>query len=91
MRVAKRYTGVVVEKGGRFWGVLYDDGHSRSEGFGPIESATIHNPEFCTKPTDVTYKDSPYVRELSTAVLRQVFKTVIYEVEGVPGESDVRP
>lgn len=82
MREAKRYTGVVVEKNGKFWGVQYEDGHSTSYGFGPIENAGIHNPEFCKKPTDVTYRGSHYVEELSTATLRPVVKTVIFEVEG---------
>ena len=83
MKITKSKTGIVVEKDGKFWGIQYKDGHSTAYGFGPIENSIIQDPRYCTKPTDVTYKDSPYLRELSEATLRHVVKTVIYEIEGL--------
>lgn len=60
-------TGVMVMKNGKAWGVEYADGHSTSYGWIATEDAPIHNPEFCKKTTDVTYKDSHYTKELLTA------------------------
>lgn len=64
--------GVMLMKNGKAWGVVYEDGHSTSYGWMEPESAPIHNPEFCKKPTDVTYRDSPYVKELNTGELVMV-------------------
>jgi hypothetical protein len=38
--------GVVAELDGKYWGILDDDGKSRTWGFGGIETAKIGNPEF---------------------------------------------
>jgi hypothetical protein len=73
-------TGVVAELDGKYWGVEYEDGHSTSYAFGPIENAEISEPEFCTQPTDLTYKDSPYFKQLSKARLVTVTKTTTYEI-----------
>lgn len=68
----KSEKGVMVMKGGLAWGVLYDDGHSTSYGWVPPESAPIHNPEFCKKPTDVTHAGSHYISELKKGKLVHV-------------------
>jgi len=51
-------------KDGKAWGVAWEDGHSTSYGWIAPEDAPIHNPEFCKRPEDVTYKNSHYVEEL---------------------------
>jgi hypothetical protein len=72
-------TGVMVMKNGYGWGVVYADGYSTSEWWMPATEAPIHNPEYCKKPTDVTYKGSHYTKELETATLVQVTrKTQIF-------------
>lgn len=64
--------GVMVMKNGKAWGVEYSDGRSKSYGWIEPENAPIHDPEFCKGPLDVTYADSPYIPELSTAKLVSV-------------------
>ena len=64
--------GVMVMKNGKAWGVVYEDGHSMSYGWIDPESAPIHDPKFCTKPTDVTWQGSHYATELSTGELVMV-------------------
>lgn len=84
MKVEK---GVMVVKDGKGWGCLYNDGKSFSEGWRSLENAEIHDPRFCTKPTDVTYRDSPYIHELITAKLVKVER--ITQVRIIPdSESD---
>ncbi len=61
--------GVMVMKDGKSWGCVYEDGRSRSYGWMNPEDAPIHDPKYCIKPTDVTYKDSHYVDELNTGKL----------------------
>lgn len=65
-------TGVMVMKNGKAWGTEYADGHSTNYGWIAPEDAPIHNPEFCKKTTDVTHKDSYYIKELLTAELVHV-------------------
>lgn len=67
--------GVMIMKNGKGWGETYADGHSTSYGWMDVESAPIHDPKFCKKPTDVTWKESPYVKELVTAKLVAVERT----------------
>ena len=61
--------GVMVMKNGKAWGETYADGHSTSYGWMAPEDAPIHNPEYCKKPTDVTWKGSHYTNELMTGTL----------------------
>ena len=72
-------TGVMVMKDGMGWGIVYVDGHSTCYGWMSASEAPIHNPEYCKKPTDVTYKGSHYTKELETATLVSVVrKTEIF-------------
>lgn len=64
--------GVMVMKNGKAWGVIYEDGHSTAYGWMDPESAPIHNPQYCKKPSDVTYRDSHYTAELNTGELVMV-------------------
>jgi len=64
--------GVMAMKNGKAWGVVYEDGHSTIYGWIDPESAPIHDPKFCTKPTDVTWRDSHYTKELLTGELVMV-------------------
>ena len=65
---------------GKAWGVTYQDGLSTAYGWVAPEAAPIHDPQFCRKPTDVTYSDSPYRAELSTAKLVKVKRTTTVDV-----------
>lgn len=72
-------TGVMVMKDGKAWGVEYADGQCTAYGWIAPEEAPIHDPNFCKKPTDVTYRDSPYIKELSTATLVPVVRKTTVE------------
>ena len=63
--------GVMVMKDGKAWGEIYADGHSKSYGWlNPSdERAGMHDPEYCKKTTDVTYKGSHVTEELLTGEL----------------------
>lgn len=61
--------GVMVMKDGKAWGIVYEDGQVTEFGWIDPEDAPIHNPDFCKRPTDVTYEGSPYIEELRTAEL----------------------
>jgi hypothetical protein len=75
-------TGVMILKNGKGWGKTYSDGQCTEYGWMDLESAPIYSPEFCKKTTDVTYRDSPYIDELSSAKLvKAVRKTVVEIVE----------
>ena len=67
-------------KDGKAWGETHSDGHSTCYGWMEPESAPIHNPKFCTKPTDVTYKGSHYTRELETAEIVHVKRKTTVEI-----------
>ena len=73
--------GVVVEYEGKYWGIQYEDGHSSSEDWGPIEKAQVGNPKFAKKPTDFTWKGSQYIKELKKGKLRTVKKVTTFVVE----------
>lgn len=75
-------TGVMVMKNGKAWGVEYEDGKSKSYGWIDPEDAPISNPMSCKETTDVTYKNSPYIRELLTAKLvnvKRITQVIILE------------
>lgn len=72
--------GVVAEYEGGYWGLQYEDGYSSEYGFGSIFKATISDPKYCKKPTDMTYRGSRHLEKLEKASLRTVAKTTTYEV-----------
>ena len=74
-------TGVMVVKNGKAWGKTYEDGRSTSYGWMDLEDAPIHDPEYCKKPTDVTYKGCFYIEELSSAKLVRVKRVTTVEIE----------
>jgi hypothetical protein len=74
--------GVMVMKNGKAWGITYEDGHSTSYGWLSPEEAPIHDPKYCKKPTDVTWKGSYLTKELETGEL--VFVERRTEVSIVP-------
>ena len=80
--MSKVEKGVMVMKDGKAWGVTYKDGHSTSYGWKDAESAPIHNPEFCKKVTDVTYKGSYLIPELEKGELVHVERTITVKVAG---------
>lgn len=73
--------GLVAERGGKYWGVLYEDGRSCTRGFGPIEKATIADPKYARVPEDMVYSRSPDRRELKKAKFKRVSKTTVFKVE----------
>jgi hypothetical protein len=77
--------GVVAEYNGKYWGELYSDGHSTSNGWVEIDKAKIHNSEFCKKPTDMTYSpqngyEHEDYRNLKKSTLKGVKITQIFEI-----------
>lgn len=76
--------GVMIMKDGKAWGILYADGRSTCYGWVSPEYATIHDPEFCRSPEDVTYKNSPYIKELRSGSLVMVKRTTTIEIEIMP-------
>lgn len=74
-------TGVMVIKNGRGWGKTYEDGRSTSYWWMSLEDAPIHDPKLCKKPTDVTYKGSHYIEELSSAKVVHVTRTTTVEIK----------
>lgn len=67
-------TGVLLMKNGKAWGISYKDGHSSEYGWIAPEDAPIHNPEFCKRPEDVAYQNSPYISELRSGKLVSVVR-----------------
>jgi hypothetical protein len=84
----KTERGVMVMKDGKAWGRVYEDGHSTYCGWMEPEDAPIHNPEFCKKTTDVTYKGSPYTEELKTGKLVEVERVTKVKTFSVVGDVD---
>ena len=76
--------GVMVMKDGKAWGTTYEDGHSTSYGWMAPEDAPIYDPKYTKNPTDVTWKGSPYMSELTTgkivAVERRTEVTINVEL-----------
>lgn len=79
----KTETGVMVMKDGKGWGMVSGGGghgEGRIDGWVDPEDAIIHDPQFCTQPTDVTYPGSFDIRELSTAKLVKVVRKTTVEI-----------
>lgn len=76
--------GVVAEYKGKFWGKQHGDAQYSVNDFGSLDKATIANPEFCTKPTDMTYDPAnmpnPDYDKLLKAKLVKVRKTITFEI-----------
>jgi len=66
--------GVMVMKDGKAWGETYTDGYETSYGWlNPADKrAEVHDPDFCTKTTDLTYKGSHLTKKLLTGKLVMV-------------------
>lgn len=75
--------GVAVMCDGKYWGKLYEDGHSTSFGYGNIGAANIADPEFCKRPQDMTYSGSHYVDELKRGKLVKIRRRIIAEWGGL--------
>lgn len=72
--------GVMIVKDGKAWGKTYEDGRETNYGWMNIEDAQIHDPKYCKKVTDVTYKGSHYESELLTGKLVKVRRSTVVEV-----------
>jgi hypothetical protein len=71
--------GVMVVKDGKGWGIIYEDGRSTEYGWMAVESAPIHDPEYCKKPTDVTYQGSYLIPRLQEGKLVKVVRKTTVE------------
>jgi hypothetical protein len=71
----KTEIGVMIMKNGKAWGVAYEDAMETNWRFIDVEDAEIFDPRYVKKPTDVIFKDSPYVAELSGASIVGVIRT----------------
>ncbi len=78
--MSKVEKGVMVMKDGNAWGETYADGHSTSYGWMRPEDAPIHDPRFCTKPTDVTYAGSHYIKELEKGKVVKVERLITVNI-----------
>jgi len=81
-KIVKEEIGVVAEYKGKYW----CNNGERGNYFGDIENADISNPQFCKKPTDLTYDPkntgyNPDYVELSKAKLVKIKKTITTEIE----------
>lgn len=86
MKKIKIIEGVVAEYKGRYWGVQEEDARSTCSGFGEFDKASMCDPRFCKKPTDMTWTptDGRYNRdyeELNKAKLVFAKKTITIEFE----------
>jgi len=71
----------VSELNGEYWGVQYEDGHSISYDFGPIENAKFSSSGKLTKPEYLTYSGSGDVEKLKKAKVVNLIITTIYQIE----------
>lgn len=77
--------GVMVMKNGKAWGEWSDNSGPGSSSGGcwmEPENASIRDPRYCKRPTDVVWEGSPDRRELETAKLCKVRRTTTVEVLG---------
>ena len=73
----KHHGGVVVEYGGTYWSDGYNTGQEQMDrGFGGLDKASVHNPEFCLRPTYVIHESQlRHYPELELARLLPVLVT----------------
>lgn len=76
-------TGIMVMKDKKAWGKVYEDGREVNFGWlNPADSRVeIYDPQYCKKPTDVTYPDSHYKDELKKAIVVAVRRETIVTIE----------
>jgi hypothetical protein len=72
--------GVMLMKDGRAWGKSHDDGFSTHYDWIDPVDAPIHDPCYCTKPSDVTYEGSPNLSQIESGVLVQVVRVTCVEI-----------
>ncbi len=56
--------GVLIEYNGKYWGTVYSDGKSHTNGWVDIDKAELHDGRFLIKPEDATFKGSHETKEL---------------------------
>lgn len=78
--MSKVEEGVMVMKNGKAWGKTYFDGQVTEYGWTELEDASMRDPRFCTKTTDVVPMRSSHIDELRTATLVKVRRTTTIEI-----------
>jgi hypothetical protein len=73
--------GVMVIKDGLAWGIIYQDGELTRRGWMPPTDARMSDPEFCTKPSDVSYSGSLDLPEINKGGVTKVRRTTTIQVE----------
>ena len=73
--------GVMVMKDGKAWGIEYEDGHATVYGWIDPAIAPLSDPQFLRKPSDMTYGNSPYIKELNKGTIRRVTRITTVELE----------
>jgi hypothetical protein len=76
----KREEGLLLMKGDKAWGIVYEDGRSTSYGWMNPADAPLHNPKFCTKPSDVTYDGDYNLPEIRKGRLVPVVRETVVRV-----------
>lgn len=82
MKIEKVRTGVILMRGDKAWlgaDTRYEDA---SDGWGDATQAELNEPEFCTKPYDLSSPPGHLVEEMSKGKLVLVRKVVAIEVIG---------
>ena len=67
--ISKIEKGVMIIKGDKAWGIIYEYGQPTTYGWVAPRDAGIHDPQYCKKTTDATWEDSCYEYELATGEL----------------------
>ena len=78
----KTERGVMLMKDLKAWGVVYEDGRSHEEGWVEPVNAEIYDPKYCKKPSDLTYKNSPYIAELNSGTFAYVERKTTVKICG---------
>lgn len=76
--------GVMLVKNHKGWGEFSKDSRSASSGWMSLDEATIHNPEYCKIPEDITYANSPDIPELNKGKLVWVKRCTLTTIGGNP-------
>lgn len=72
----------MVMKDGMGWGDGENDGHTQSSGWLYPPYAKIYDPRFVKNPEDVTYRHSPYIKDLQDAKIVSVVRTTVVTILG---------
>lgn len=68
--------GKMVMKDGKAWGVKYEDGKCREEGWVPLAEAKLSTSGFLKEPSGMTWNGSNYTEELNKGEIVDVVRSI---------------